>query len=180
MDDSLDKTSIRAAAILDVRNVVCRQSQEYTNTALEYAMMLKEIMRGKECVAVFAVDGVTYDENGNDKCRIFHEELEKAGFTVILVPASNNKGKQEGVDVKIALLAQRLVLKGQCGLIELISGDGDFGELVKDLKEEGAEVNITSFRDNLSYTLKAMADHVRIIDTMPLIRMRNEFATGVI
>ncbi len=168
----------RTVVILDVRNVVCRQSQEYSNTVIEYRKLLEDIVRGRDCVAAFAVDGVTY-EDGKDVCRIFHEDLEKAGFKTVLVPASNNKGKQEGVDIKIALIAQRFALLGDCDTVELITGDGDFGTLVEELKGEGVTVGITSFKANLSYSLKGMADNVSMLDTMPIIRMRADATKGV-
>ena len=177
IDRKTDVSGERTVVILDVRNVICRQSQEYSNTVIEYGKLLEDTVRGRDCVAAFAVDGVTY-EDGKDVCRIFHENLEKVGFKTILVPASNNKGKQEGVDIKIALIAHRFALLGDCDAIELITGDGDFGVLVEELKDEGIAVGITSFKANLSHSLKDMADNVSILDIMPIIRMRGDTTRG--
>ncbi len=173
IDRKTDVSGEGTVVILDVRNVVCRQSQEYSNTVIEYRKLLEDTVRGRDCVAAFAVDGVTY-KDGKDVCRIFHEDLEKAGFKTILVPPSNNKGKQEGVDVKIALIAQKFALLGDCDSVELITGDGDFGVLIEELKDEWIAVGITSFKANLSHSLKGMADNVSILDTMPIIRMRGD------
>ncbi len=146
-EDSLYKGNPedRVVVILDVRNITCRQSTEYSNTCMDYSKLLIDTVDGRKCTVAIAVDGVAYDEKGRDVCRIFHSELKKSGFRVELVPASNNKGKQEGVDVKIALLAQKYSLLNKCDIIELITGDGDFTVLVQDLQAEGVRVNITSF-----------------------------------
>ncbi|WP_400196860.1 NYN domain-containing protein [Candidatus Methanarcanum hacksteinii] len=184
IDDSLNKegegspyrenSGERVVVILDVRNVTCRQSMEYSNTRMDYSKLLRDTTANRQCVVAIAVDGVTYDERGRDVFRIFHSELKGAGFRTVLVPASNNKGKQEGVDVKIALLAQKYALLNKCDIVELITGDGDFTVLVQDLQEEGVRVNVTSFSANLSYSLKDKADEVRILDDIPLVKMQQK------
>ena len=181
IDDSLNKTGEgspyrenpedRVVVILDVRNITCRQSMEYSNTCMDYSKLLRDTVGSRQYTVAIAVDGVIYDEKGRDVYRIFHSELKKSGFRVELVPASNNKGKQEGVDVKIALLAQKYALLNRCDIVELITGDGDFAVLVQDLQAEGVRVNVTSFSANLSYSLKDKADEVRILDNIPLVKM---------
>lgn len=184
IDDSLNENNAgslykenmddRVVVILDVRNITCRQSMEYSNTCMDYSKLLRDIVGSRKCYVAIAVDGVSYDDKGRDTYRIFHSELKKAGFRVELVPASNNKGKQEGVDVKIALLAQKYALLNKCDIIELMTGDGDFTVLVQDLQAEGVRVNVTSFSANLSYSLKDKADEVRILDDIPLVRMEQK------
>ncbi len=165
------ENSENVVVILDVRNITCRQCTDYSNTRIDYSKLLADTIGNRQCIAAIAVDGVICDENGNDKSRIFHNELKKSGFRIELVPATNNKGKQEGVDVKIALLAQKYALLEKCNVIELITGDGDFTVLVKDLHAECVRVDIISFSANLSYSLKAEADSTRILDDMTLIKM---------
>ena len=174
--NSLYKESLddRVVVILDVRNITCRQSMEYSNTCMDYSKLLRDIVGSRKCTVAIAVDGVSYDDKDRDVYRIFHSELKRSGFRVELVPASNNKGKQEGVDVKIALLAQKYALLNKCDIIELMTGDGDFTVLVQDLQAEGVRVNVTSFSANLSYSLKDKADEVRILDDMPLVRMEQK------
>lgn len=184
IDNSLNKTGEgspyrenpgdRVVVILDVRNITCRQSMEYSNTCMDYSKLLRDTVGNRQCTVAIAVDGVTYDEKGRDVYRIFHSELKKSGFRVELIAASNNKGKQEGVDVKIALLAQKYALLNRCDIVELITGDGDFTVLVQDLQAEGVRVNVTSFSANLSYSLKDRADEVRILDYIPLVKMEQK------
>jgi len=161
----------RVLVVLDVRNITCCQSNNYTNTKIDYAKLLSDVIRGRKCVAAIAVDGLKTDFHGKDENRIFHRELKAAGFRVDLVESSNNKGKQEGVDVEIALTAQDYAIRNQVDVVELITGDGDFGVLVKRLQNYGVLVDVVSFFVNLSYSLKDKADSVSLLDDLTTIRM---------
>lgn len=182
IDDSLDvrkrmnlcpnTANDSVLVILDVRNVTCRQSTDYTNTSVDYSKLLSDVVGNGRCVKAVAVDGVQYDDRGKDVCKSFHKYLWNCGFSLDLVEASNNKGKQEGVDVEIALVAQRYALLSKCDVVELITGDGDFGVLIKALQSLGVRVNVTSFYRNLSYSLKNQADSVTILDDEPVIKMQ--------
>ena len=182
IDDSLDvrkrtnpcsnTANDSVLVILDVRNVTCRQSSDYTNTEIDYSKLLSDAVGDGRCVKAVAVDGVQYDDKGRDTCKTFHKYLWNCGFSLDLVQASNNKGKQEGVDIEIALVAQRYALLGKCDVVELITGDGDFGVLVKTLQSFGVRVNVTSFYRNLSYSLKEQADSVTILDDKTVIKMQ--------
>ena len=158
--------------ILDVRNITCRQSTDYTNTVIDYSKLLSDVIGDGRCVKAVAVDGIQYDDRKRDVCKSFHKYLWNCGFSLDLVEASNNKGKQEGVDIEIALVAQRYALLGKCDVVELITGDGDFGVLVKALQSLGVRVNVTSFHRNLSYSLKDRADSVTILDDEAVIKMQ--------
>ena len=183
IDESLDgRASIydsnregnRVLVALDVKNLVCGQSQVYSNTAIDYRKLLEDILDGRRCVLAVAVDGVFYDERGRDVSRIFHDELKRSGFTVDLVEATNGHGKQEGVDIELSLVAFGLADK--CDVVELITGDGDYTVLIKWLHSKGVRVNVTSLRRNLSDRLGCSADGVEIADRMPLVRMRSRDA----
>ncbi len=161
----------RVLVILDVRNITCRQGLDFSNTNIDYAKLLEDRIGGRKCIKAVAVDGIHTDDTGRDTSKLFHAELRRAGFALELVPASNNKGKQEGVDVKLALIAQRYALFQKCDVVELITGDGDFSVLVKELQGFGVLVNVVSFYRSLSYSLRDQADSVTILDDVPAIKM---------
>ena len=162
----------RVVVILDVRNITCRQGLDFSNTNMDYSKLLTDRIGGRKCIKAVAVDGLQTDDRGRDTSKLFHTELWRAGFSVELIPASNNKGKQEGVDVEIALIAQRFALLQRCDVVELITGDGDFSVLVKELQNLGVLVNVTSFYRSLSYSLRNQADSVTILDDVPAIKMQ--------
>ena len=179
IDESLDgRTNIydsnregdRVLVALDVKNLVCGQSQVYSNTTIDYRKLLNDVLGGRRCVMAVAVDGVFYDERGRDISRTFHDELRRSGFSVDLVEATNGHGKQDGVDIEISLMVYNLA--DRCDVVELITGDGDYTVLIKWLHTKGVRVNVTSMRGNLSDRLGCSADGVKIADRMPLVRMR--------
>ena len=161
----------RVLVLLDVRNVCSRQGSDYSNSRIDYAKQLRDVIGIRKCVAAIAVDGVQYDERGKDVSRIFHEEIRMSGYRLEFVPASNNKGKQEGADIKIALIALRYAMENKCDVVELITGDGDFTVLVQELHACNILVSVTAFYRSLSYSLKDSADQVTILDEMPIVKM---------
>lgn len=164
--------SERVVIIMDVRNIVCHQSLEYTNTKIDYAKLKKDILNGRDDVVAIAVDSTRSDGKVKDNNKLFHDELRRSGFRVLLVEASNNKGKQDGADVMIAVQATKYALMEKCDTIELITGDGDFTVLVQQLQELCVKVGVNSLFGNLSYCLKDQADSIHILDSHPLVRMR--------
>lgn len=166
----------KVLVLLDVRNVCSRQGSDYSNSRIDYGKQLEDVIGKRKCVAAIAIDGVQHDERGRDVSRIFHEELRMSGYRLELVPASNNKGKQEGADIKIALIALRYALEKKCDVVELITGDGDFTVLVQELHTCGVLVSVTAFHRSLSYSLKDSADQVKILDEMPIVRMSSPAA----
>ena len=171
--------SDRVLVVLDVRNITCFQSSNYTNTEIDYAKLLSDVIRGRKCVAAIAADGLKTDFRGRDENRIFHRELIAAGFRLDLVEPSNNKGKQEGVDVEIALTAQEYAMRNLVDVVELITGDGDFGVLVKRIQSYGVLVDVVSFFKNLSHSLSDRADSVSLLDDLAAIRMRPKIREAV-
>ena len=169
----------KVVMVMDVRNIVCRQNLEYTNTKIDYAKLKRDVLNGRKEVVSIAVDAVRYDSRGKDSNKIFHDELRRAGFRVELVEASNNKGKQDGADVKIAALAVKYAVMEKCDTVELITGDGDFTVLAEELQSLCVNVGVRSLWGNLSHSLSDQADEVHILDNHPLIRMSPKIAEMV-
>lgn len=169
----------RVLVVVDVRNVCNGQSKNYGNTVIDYSKMVDDIVGCRKCVAAIAVDGLVYDENEHDKARVFHNHLRSSGLRLELVRASNGMGKQEGVDLKIGLLAQRYVLMEKCDCVELVTGDGDFTVLVEELHNLGVNVNVSSFNSSLSRSISAVADSVNSLDDMPIVPMAPKFVKEV-
>ncbi len=161
----------KVVIVMDVRNIVCRQNLEYTNTKIDYAKLRKDILNGRKDVAAIAVDAAKIDSRGKDANRIFHDELRRAGFRVILVEASNNRGKQDGADVMVAIQAMKYAIMEKCDTVELITGDGDFTVLVEELQGFCVNVAVRALFGNLSYALSDQADEIHLLDSHPLVRM---------
>ncbi|GEM_PF-2663821 len=162
--------SDRVAVFLDVRNVTKRLYDDYRGIDFDFRKLLMDVIGDRKCVLALAVDGTFHeDDTWGTKMQCM---LKESGFRLDLVPASNSAGKQEGTDVELALKAQKYALNHWCDHIVLITGDGDFSVLVKELQEEGMLVSVVSFNENLSGRLKRKADTVTLLEDMTLVRMK--------
>ena len=81
-----------------------------------------------------------------------------AGLEVVTLPAKktfNAQGRveyrQRGVDVMLALDCFKLAAGGEVKTVALVSGDGDFLPLVRELKARGVEVCVYCFTGTNNY-----------------------------
>ena len=164
------KPADRTLVLLDLRNISKKLFNDYPDEDFYFRKLLMDAVGIRDCVAAIAVDGTFYEEE--DRRTRLQTEIRNSGFRLDLVPASNGSGKQEGTDVEIALVAYDYAVEKRCDCVMLITGDGDFSPLVRRLHEKGIIVEVISFEDCLSGCLEKTADKVRLIDRMPLIRIR--------
>ena len=160
----------KVLVVMDVPNIIARMNRDYPGRDLDYRKLLIDIVGSRDCVAAIAIDG-SYSDDEERHTRI-QCAISDSGFRVEVVHATNNYGKQDGTDVKLALTAFKYVFARKCDRVVLITGDGDFSVLVDELHEQGAVVEVMSFDESLSNCLKRKADKVSIIDDMPLARMK--------
>jgi len=66
--------------------------------------------------------------------------------------------EQKGVDVLLALDMLRFAIKGNYNTAILVSGDGDFADIVQMVKDEGPKVEIATFPYTLASQLLAACD----------------------
>ena len=69
---------------------------------------------------------------------------------------------EKGVDVGLAMTAQRMALKGKMKKAVIVSGDADFSELVKYLVQLGIQVQVVGWKGSMSQDLAA-ASRVPVI-----------------
>ena len=66
--------------------------------------------------------------------------------------------RQKGVDVLLALDMLRFALKGNYDTAILISGDGDFADIVRMVKDEGRRVEVVTFPGTRAHALLEACD----------------------
>jgi uncharacterized LabA/DUF88 family protein len=69
-----------------------------------------------------------------------------------------NVPRQKGVDVLLALDMLRFALKGNYDTAILVSGDGDFADIVRMVKDEGRKVEIVTFPGTRAHALLEASD----------------------
>ena len=66
--------------------------------------------------------------------------------------------RQKGVDVLLSLDMLRFALKSNYDTAILVSGDGDYADVVRMVKDEGKRVELVAFPESRSWTLLQAAD----------------------
>lgn len=75
----------------------------------------------------------------------------------------NGSAQQKGVDVLLALDMLRFALKDNYDTAILISGDGDFADIVKMVKDEGKKVELVTFPGTRARALLSASDtHIEV------------------
>ena len=71
--------------------------------------------------------------------------------------------RQKGVDVLLALDMLRFALKGNYDTAILISGDGDFADIVRMVKDEGRKVEVVTFPGTRAHALLEACDENTVV-----------------
>ena len=98
----------------------------------------------------------------------FHDSLRFQGFTVITKPLKKRpKGfVEKGVDVALVTDMLKFAFMNVYDVCILVSGDNDFAEAVKIVKDRGIRVEISAFEHTISRDLKLLADKYTPIDSI--------------
>ena len=108
-------------------------------------------------------------DNVTDEQQNFFTYLKKAGYFIRYKPLQktrSGKRKQKGMDILIYREIIELAEQDSYDLCILVSGDADFVEIVKKLKELGKKIDIWSFKISLSRKLieEAGKENIHYID----------------
>ena len=98
----------------------------------------------------------------------FHDSLRFQGFNVITKPLKRRqKGwVEKGVDVALVTDMLKLAFMNVYDVCILVSGDNDYAEAVKTIKDRGIRVEIAAFEHTISRELRLLADRFISIDSV--------------
>ena len=162
--------SQRVGIFVDVQNMFYSAKHLY-KAKLNYNILMKQAVSGRELVRAIAY--VVKADIGEEKS--FFDALIKIGFEVKAKELQVFYGgaKKGDWDVGIAMDIMRLASK--LDVIVLVSGDGDFRDLVEHAKALGCRAEVIAFGRTASSRLKGVADSFIDMDQNPrkfLIRAR--------
>jgi len=155
----MDQREQRVGVFVDIQNLYYSARNLY-KSKVNFAEILKSAVRGRQLVRAIAyVINADIQEQKN-----FFEALEKIGFEVKskdlqTFPGGNKKGDW---DVGISMDAIRLSSK--LDVVVLVSGDGDFKDLIEHLKSLGCRTEIVAFGKTASSKLAEEADAFTDLD----------------
>jgi uncharacterized LabA/DUF88 family protein len=143
----------RIGVFVDVQNMYYSAKHLY-NSKANFRTILREAVSGRKLIRAIAyvIKADVKDEN------TFYDALEEMGFEVKSKDLQVFYGgaKKGDWDVGIAMDVMRLAPK--LDTIVLISGDGDFSDLLEHAKSLGCRTEVLAFGKTTSHRLKEVAD----------------------
>ena len=143
----------RIGVFVDVQNMYYSAKHLY-NSKANFRTILREAISGRKLIraVAYVIKADVKDEN------TFYDALEEMGFEVKSKELQVFYGgaKKGDWDVGIAMDVMRLAPK--LDTIILVSGDGDFSDLLEHAKSLGCRTEVVAFGKTTSYKLKEVAD----------------------
>jgi len=159
----------RIGVFIDVQNMYYSAKQLYKGK-VNFNVVLKEAIADRQLIRAIAyvIKADVKDEE------TFYDALTEMGFEVKSKDLQVFYGgaKKGDWDVGIAMDVMRLAPK--LDTIVLVSGDGDFSDLLEHTKSLGCRVEVVAFGKTTSHKLKEVADFFTDLDknTKYLLRKR--------
>ena len=143
----------RIGVFVDVQNMYYSAKQLYSSK-VNFRTILKDIIADRELVRAIAyvIKADVKDEN------TFYDALEDMGFEVRAkdLQVFYSGAKKGDWDVGIAMDVMRLAPK--LDTIVLVSGDGDFSDLLEHAKSLGCRTEVVAFGKTTSHKLRDVTD----------------------
>ncbi|MEM7263141.1 MAG: NYN domain-containing protein [Planctomycetota bacterium] len=154
----------RMAVLIDVQNMYYAARNLY-NSKLEFSKLLKVLTRGRQLTRAIAY---IVERPGMEQEK-FVEVLRRNGFEVrkkILIERSD--GSQKG-DWDLGIALDAVALSDKVDSVCLVTGDGDFVNLVHFLMNRGVRVEIASFPETTALELIRSASHYHRLNDRVLL-----------
>ena len=149
----------RIGVFIDVQNMYYSAKQLYKGK-VNFNVVLKEAIAGRQLIRAIAyvIKADVKDEG------TFYDALSEMGFEVRSKDLQVFYGgaKKGDWDVGIAMDVMRLAPK--LDTIVLVSGDGDFSDLLEHTKSLGCRVEVVAFGKTTSHKLREVADFFTDLD----------------
>jgi uncharacterized LabA/DUF88 family protein len=143
----------RIAILVDVQNLYYSARNLY-GAKVNFREILKTAVSKRSLIRALAyvVETKTREE------RPFFEALKKLGIETRVRPLQEYFGGLKKADWDVGITVDAIRISPSVDTIVLVSGDGDFLQLVEYLKNQGKRVEVIAFGRTCSSKLKEMAD----------------------
>jgi uncharacterized LabA/DUF88 family protein len=151
----------RVGIFVDAQNLYHSAKSIYDPEAMvDYRTMLEMAVDGRSLVRaiVYVIDIEGVDQRG------FFEVLHRLGFEIRSKPARLLPDGSRKADWDMGIAMDTIALADKLDVTVLVSGDGDFVDLVRFLQARGVRVEVMAFRETTATMLKEAADVFRPLD----------------
>jgi uncharacterized protein (TIGR00288 family) len=152
----------RIAVLIDVQNMYHSAKNLY-QAKVNFSEILKEAIFGRKLIRAFAY--VVKTKTGEEKP--FFEALTKLGFETRVRDLQEYYGGLKKADWDVGITIDAVKVSQSVDTIILVSGDGDFLQLIEYLKNQGKRVEVMAFGHSGSSKLREIADEFVDLEERP-------------
>ncbi len=162
--------SVNVGVFIDVSNLF--YSARSMGVEVNYIRLLEHVTRNRHLIRASAYTGID-PENGSQ--RRFVDFLSANGYRVVCKDIQKHESGRIKADLDVEMTLDVYMMSDKFDVVVLITGDGDFKQLVEVVQQKGVRVEVVGFGASTSSDLIAMADQFTEISTIPEI-FRNSSA----
>ena len=152
----------RVAVLIDVQNMYYSAKNLY-QAKVNFSEILKESLAGRKLIRAFAY--VVRTKTGEEKP--FFEALTKLGFEIKVRDLQEYYGGLKKADWDVGISIDAVRINPTVDAIVLVSGDGDFVQLIDYLKNQGKRVEVVAFGRSASSKIREVADEFIDLEKSP-------------
>lgn len=143
----------RVVVLIDIQNMYHSAKNLYSKK-VNFSEILKTAVGDRKLIRAFAY--VVRTKSGEE--RPFFEALTKLGFETRVRDLQEFYGGMKKADWDVGITIDAVKSAQGVDVIVLVSGDGDFIQLVEYLKNQGKRVEVMAFGKSASAKLREIAD----------------------
>ncbi len=143
----------RVAVLIDVQNMY-HSARNLYGKKVNFAEILKAAVSERKLIRAFAY--VVRTKTGEEKP--FFEALSKLGLETRVRDLQEFYGGMKKADWDVGITVDAIKTASSVDVIVLVSGDGDFIQLVEYLKNQGKRAEVIAFGKSTSSRLREIAD----------------------
>ncbi len=163
----------RVAIFIDGSNLYNGMRENLRSTRFSLAEMIQQLLRERPVHRTYYYNAPLtedYDEELRDGQQRFFESLRRIPYVTVRFGRLHRRPDgslvEKGIDVAIAVEALSLAFQNAYDTALLVSGDGDYVELVETLKRYGKHVECAMFRNQSAGVLLEHVDVFQNLDEL--------------
>lgn len=168
----------RVAIFIDGSNLYNGMRENLSNTRVNMSELIAQLKRDRYLVRTYYYNAPLtddYDEDLRDGQGRFFESLRRIPYVTVRLGRLHRRPDgslvEKGIDVAIAVESLALAYDDAYDTAVLVSGDGDYVELVEAIKRRGKHVECVMFKNQSAGILLEHTDVFRPLDDLDWTRI---------
>jgi uncharacterized LabA/DUF88 family protein len=147
-----------------------------TDYRLDFISFVSALAAGRSLLRAYYYNAPLPNEDPAAKAhQSFLNYLKRVPYVMVRLGRLERRGEgfiEKGVDIQIAIDMLKLAYADAYDVAVLVSGDGDFAEVLRVIQDMGKQAENTTFQVLSSYRLAQQADKYYPLDGLPWDRLR--------